>query len=161
MVDRLDALCIAGAASSGIAAGVCFAFSNFVMPGLRRTPPSGGMEAMQAINRAVYNPLFMVGFLGSTAVGVVALIVALIAPIATDDAHVSTWLAIAGLLQVLGIFVVTAAGNVPLNNRLDRTAPHDPLAPALWAHYLRVWTNWNHLRTVAGGLAAIAYCLAI
>jgi uncharacterized membrane protein len=40
-------LLVAGVASSGLVAGVFFAFSTFVMKGLARTPPPTGVAAMQ------------------------------------------------------------------------------------------------------------------
>ncbi|MEM7623259.1 MAG: anthrone oxygenase family protein, partial [Planctomycetota bacterium] len=52
----------------------------------------------------------------------------------------------------------TAAGNVPLNNRLDRVDAETPEAHELWKHYLRVWTRLNHLRVIASVAAVV--CLA-
>jgi uncharacterized membrane protein len=44
---------------------------------------------------------------------------------------------------------VTLIFNVPLNNRLAAVNPDSAEGKAVWAHYLRVWTVWNHVRTVA------------
>ena len=58
----------AGAVGAGMMAGFFFAYSNGVMPALKKLPPEQGALAMQTINRDVQNPLFMVLFMGSTLV---------------------------------------------------------------------------------------------
>ena len=65
----LSVVCAVGA---GVVAGVFFAFSTFVMQGLRRVPASIGVAAMQGINLAAPTPLFMAALLG-TGVGCAAL----------------------------------------------------------------------------------------
>jgi len=70
--------------------------------------------------------------------------------------------AIAGAgLWVVGSFAVTAAINVPLN---DAIAPLDPAqagSAGPWADYVRAWTAWNHVRTVASLLAFVGFMLAL
>ena len=55
---------------------------------------------------------------------------------------------------------VTVALNVPLNDRLAAFDPADPGAAAFWAHYLRRWTLWNHVRTAASAIAAAGFFYA-
>ena len=55
-----------GAVGAGIMAGFFFAYSNGVMPALKKLPADQGAAAMQNINRDVQNPLFLVIFIGST-----------------------------------------------------------------------------------------------
>jgi uncharacterized membrane protein len=66
-------------------------------------------------------------------------------------------LAAAGVLYVAGVFVVTAAGNVPMNKRLDKLAPDDPDAVAYWNRYLVAWTRWNHVRVLASIGSALLF----
>ena len=47
-----------------LVAGVFLAFSDFIMRSLAITNGSGGVEAMQAINREVFRWIFMALFLG-------------------------------------------------------------------------------------------------
>ena len=54
---------------------------------------------------------------------------------------------------------MTIAGNVPLNDRLAAVDADDPSAVALWQHYLKRWTFWNHVRTVAPTVAAVLLLL--
>jgi uncharacterized membrane protein len=128
---------------SALVAGVMFAFSTAVMPALAHRPAAEGAAAMQQINRVILNPVFL-GIYLLTAVASATLLV------------LGTWPErVAGLLYLLGVFVVTAAVNVPLNNRLDAADVASGDGQRFWAHYLRRWTAWNHARAVAGTAAAV------
>jgi uncharacterized membrane protein len=136
--------------SCGLMAGVYFAFSTSVMPGLARLSPSEGMTAMQAVSRAILNPLFLSIFTSS------AVLCALV--FLTSFGHwdnPATWFFLSGgVIGILGSFVVTMLLNVPLNNALDAAVPTSSEGAAAWSHYLTTWTPLNHLRTVSSLLAA-------
>lgn len=137
-----------GAATVG---GVFFAFSSFVMKALAQLPPEQGVAAMQRINIVVINPWFM-GLFGGT----------LLLSIACVAVSLMAWqpmLLAAGLLYALGTFGVTGALNVPRNERLARMDAASPEAAAYWPVYVREWTFWNHVRTVAA--LASAACAAL
>ena len=59
--------CLFLALWSAIIGGVFSAFSEFVMSGLRKTEPAGGIEAMQHINRDVIKTQFVAGILSIAA----------------------------------------------------------------------------------------------
>jgi uncharacterized membrane protein len=67
----------------------------------------------------------------------------------------------ASLLYVVGMFVCTIVFNVPLNNALDAVDPASAEGATVWAHYLKDWTFWNHLRTVASAAASALFVVAI
>lgn len=67
----------------------------------------------------------------------------------------------AGLLYLIGVFGVTVAGNVPLNDGLAKLNPDSPETAAYWTKYLSTWTNWNHVRTVCAAVATVLYALAL
>ena len=54
---------IVAAVGSGVMAGLYFAFSTFVMPGLRRLPADRAVAAMQLFNRSAPAPFVLVGVL--------------------------------------------------------------------------------------------------
>ena len=56
---------------------------------------------------------------------------------------------LACLLYIVGCFGVTMVFNVPLNIALAKVNATSPEGAALWAEYLKTWTMWNHVRTVA------------
>ena len=60
-----------------LVAGVFLSFSDFVMRSLDKTESSGGVAAMQHINREVFRTLFMVLLIGMTVLSPVLMWVAL------------------------------------------------------------------------------------
>jgi uncharacterized membrane protein len=85
-------------------------------------------------------------FFGTAMSSLALIVVACITPLSATD---RTLLLTASLLYVLGTFLLTAAGNVPLNDRLAKQDPHDPNAAPIWSAYQRPWTRLNHIRTIA------------
>ena len=63
--DVLLTLSTVAAVGSGLAGGVFFAFSTFVMGGLRRLPAAQGIAAMQSMNKLAPTPPFMIPFIGT------------------------------------------------------------------------------------------------
>ena len=150
MPDALLVLVLVTAVGAGLAAGVFFAFSNFVMAALGRIPAAEGIRAMQEINVTVINPLFMAVLFGT---GLLSLAVIVAALVDWDGAY-SPFLVGAGVAYVIGTVVVTMAFNVPRNNEVARQDPDSTAAEEVWGRYLREWTAWNTVRTVAS-LAAL------
>lgn len=137
----------------GLIAGLYFAFSAFIMTAFSRIEQAHGVAAMNAINATILQSAFMPIFLGTT---LAALVLAILAAFRWGQPG-STAMIVGGLVYVLGMFVVTMVFNVPLNNSLAAVGPAD--APAVWAHYLKDWTWWNHVRTLSS-LAASAFFIA-
>jgi len=133
---------VLAALGSGLMAGFFLAFSATVMWALKRQPPAAGISAMQAINVVVLNPFFLGTFFGTAILSLVLDIVA-------------GYLLAGSLLYFVGTFLVTLLFNVPLNNKLAAVKPDSAEGKAVWTHYLREWTQWNHVRTAAP-LAALA-----
>jgi uncharacterized membrane protein len=129
--------------------GVFLAFSDFIMRALARSP--NGAEAMQSINREVFRVVFMTLFLGMVPLSVVLAVIGWAS--ATDPVPFM----VAAALYVLGCFAVTAAGNVPLNDRLAGLDAATPQGRDWWTNvYGPRWTRLNTLRTLACfGAAAV------
>jgi uncharacterized membrane protein len=145
------------ALGSGLMAGVFFAFSVFVMRGLKRLPAAQGIAAMQAINVAVINPLFMTVFLGTgVCCSAILVFVVLMWPYSGIG-----YLAVGALLYIAGCIGVTMLCNVPRNNALAAVAPESAAGADYWPHYVREWTRWNHVRTVACALAMAVFVVAM
>jgi len=76
--------------------------------------------------------------------------------------HPSTGFFLGGAISYfVGTFLITMFGNVPLNDRLAAVSATDPGAARFWIHYLKRWTTWNHIRTVAAMVAARLYTLGL
>lgn len=145
-MTALSILVPVAAVGAGLMAGLFFAFSTSVMPGLGLRPPAEAAAAMQAMNVRIQNPLFLLVFLGSALAGLAVAVLALVT--GGSGLHVA-----GGLLVVAGSFGITMGVNVPMNNRLDREG--EPY----WAEYARRWTVWNNVR--AGASAAALLLLAL
>jgi len=148
---------LAAAVGCGLIGGVFFAFSTFIMKGLARLPGNEGMAAMQAINIAVINPVFLGSFLGTAVVSALAIVLSLLR---WNDPGALLRIT-GGTLYVVGTFGVTMAFNVPRNDALALLTPADPNADPHWRQYIRTWTMWNHVRTAAGLVAAVLFSLAL
>jgi uncharacterized membrane protein len=144
---------------AGGMAGVFFAFSVAVMPGLDAARATTAIGAMQSINQKIQNPVFLLTFVGAPVVAAAAggLLLA-----AGQRPPALLFFAAAGV-YVLGSFVPTIAVNVPLNNALDATRIPSDLADAarVWAGYSPRWTAWNHLRGLASAVALIVMALGL
>ncbi|MFF1276179.1 DUF1772 domain-containing protein [Streptomyces marokkonensis] len=150
-------LTVLGVLGTGLAAGVFCAFSAFVMRGLAALPPAQGVAAMQAVNVAAVRPAFMLVFLGSAVLCAVLTVVTFV--LWPDEGAVE--LLAGGALYLLGSFGLTVVANIPRNDGLARLEPGSPEAAAYWPVYVREWTLWNHVRTLASAGAALAYVLAL
>ncbi len=139
---------------AGLMAGIYAAFSGFIMRSFATLDIALAIAAMNAINTAILRSPFMPLFFGST---VTALLMVIAGLWQWGEPGADTALA-SGVIYVLGMFIVTAAGNVPLNNALARVSGDNDEAARTWAHYLRRWTQWNTLRTIAS-LATLVICI--
>ena len=71
------------------------------------------------------------------------------------------WLFAGALSYFVGTFIVTAWGNVPLNDRLAQVSSAEPGAARVWEHYLSRWTMFNTVRTVAAALAVLMFTIGL
>jgi len=142
---------------SALVGGVFFAFSSFVMKALARVPSSEGIAAMQSINVVVINPSFLGVFMGTALLSLAVVGLAL-----TKWSHPAAMFFLAGaIFYFVGTFIVTVAGNVPLNDQLAAVSATDAAAAELWEHYLGRWTMWNHVRTVSAMVGALLFTLGL
>jgi uncharacterized membrane protein len=155
--DLLFALTLFAALGCGLMAGLFFTFSAVVMKALARLPPSEGISAMQSINVAIINPLFLAVFFGTAAACVLAVISSLLR---WHDPG-AVYLLVGGALYLVGSLLVTLVFNVPMNEALASVAPADPEGASLWASYLANWTAWNHVRAAAALAAAASLTVAL
>jgi uncharacterized membrane protein len=133
------------ALATGLMAGLFAAFAYSVMPGLGRSSDRTFVEAMQNINKAILNPVFMVPFM--TAVPLLGLAVAL--AWRGHGRAALPWL-IAALVLYLLAFMVTSGLNVPLNDQLAKAgSPVRMKDPAsVREDFENTWVTWNIVRAL-------------
>lgn len=152
---RLDAgamnLTTAAIVLGGLQAGTYYTWASGVMPGLARVDDRTFVHAVQQMNAAIVNPLFLVSFLGAPALAAAAVL--------TTDGS-ARWWAVAGAGLAVATVVVTGALNVPLNDALAAAGPVDAIGDpaAVRADFESAWRRWNLVRTLTS-TASVA-CLA-
>lgn len=154
-MNPLTAMIIASTVASALVGGVFFAFSAFVMRALADLPPAQGISAMQRVNVAVIDPLFLGVFLGT------APLLGITTYVGRHSPPSFAWLLGTFLLYLVGSVGVTMAFNVPRNNRLASLQATSAEAAAYWPIYMREWLLWNHVRCIASLAAAIVAMLAV
>ena len=148
---------IAALIGSSLISGVFFAFSRFIMKALARRPALEGIAAMKSINVVVINPIFLGLFMGTT---VICLIISIIA-IAEWQMPAASYFLVGSLFYIVGTFLVTGLGNVPLNNQLAAVKEHDLDAVEVWHNYLKKWTRLNTIRSVCAMMATLIMLVGI
>src|SRR5262245_19819654 len=94
---------LVAALGCGLMAGLFFAFSAAVMKALARLPSAEGIGAMQSINVAIINPLFLAVFFGTA---VACVLVIIIASLLRWHEPGTIYLLIGGALYLVGTFLV-------------------------------------------------------
>ncbi|CAM5590280.1 MULTISPECIES: anthrone oxygenase family protein [Streptomyces] len=150
-------LIVIGVVGTGLVAGVFCAFSTFVMRGLAALPPAQGVAAMKAINVTALMPAFMLVFMGTA---LLCAVIAVVTFVLWPDEGTAELL-LGSALYLFGSFGVTMVANVPRNDALMKLEAGTQEAAAYWPTYVREWTVWNHVRTVASAAATVSFVLAI
>lgn len=154
-LDLRSLVLLAATLTTGLMAGLYFAFSVAVMPGLAKAGDRTLVDAMQRINVAILNGWFTLAFGGALVLGVAAAVLH-----RSGEGRPALGWIIAGTALYAVSLLITMACNVPLNARLaDAGAPsriHD--VAAVRARFESAWVHWNVARTLAS--TAALGCLA-
>jgi len=136
----------------GLLAGLIYAFSVGVMPGLTAADDRTLVDAMQQM---ADNPAFPLTFLAAPALAAVALFQAR----RSGSPKTAGWI-VAGLALYTGIAVVTFAVHIPLNEDLKDAGDPDRIEnlAAVRDDFATPWVAWNIVRALAA--TAAFGCLA-
>ena len=143
----------------GLMAGLFYAWSISVTPGLAQVSDHHYLQSFQAMNRAILNPAFLVAFLG----------LVILLPALTYLNYGGRWSArfwyIAGatVLYLGGIIAITFFGNVPLNDALEQLTIEAMTPDQMDTFRLEFEDKWNRLnwaRTISSLLAFLLLVLA-
>ena len=147
---------IASTITTGLVAGLLFGFACAVMPGLSRVDDAAFVAVMQSINRRILNGWFLVCFVGAPVLTAATLVVEL-----TGDSN-RVGPIVAGFVLTVVSYLITAAGNVPLNNGLD-SAGTTRGPSAARARFEAPWVRWNIARALAstGACGFLIWALAV
>ena len=157
MTLLMTAAAVSAVLGAAVVGGIFFAFSNFVMKALNRLPAAESIAAMQSINVVVINRWFLGVFTGTAAV---CLLLAGFAVTRWQE-PAAPWLLGGAVAYVMGTWVVTIAGNVPLNERLAKLGRDEPESAVFWEHYFDRWTRLNSQRALASVCAALLITIGL
>jgi len=150
--DWIVYVCMVLGLTSALVAGVFGAFSSFIMRGLLQATTAAGIGAMQQINITVLHSSFLYAFFVLVPASIGLAIFASIYGAGTATLPIVA----AATIYVVTVLIVTIFGNVPMNERLSKLDSATVDATEYWLVYGKVWTRWNHLRTL--GCCATAAC---
>jgi uncharacterized membrane protein len=148
---------VTAAIGAGIAAGVYFAFSTFVMPGLRKLSHSQAISAFNGINKAApQNPLLMLVLFGT---GVLCVLL-IISGFQHRDNPAAVWQIVGAALYLVSVLILIAY-HIPHNDQLMKVDPNGAGAGSTWSHFYSAWMAWNHARTLAAAGGTLSLVLAL
>ena len=144
---------VAGVVFAGAIFGFFYAWVCSTMWGLDAADPRVAIEAMQAMNASVRNPVFFPAFFGTP----VVLGFAAWSARRGGFPSASRWFLAASLVYLVGGLLLTMTLNVPMNEELATvTVPGSrTAAAAIWNDYSGTWQLWNTARTVFSGISLV------
>jgi uncharacterized membrane protein len=148
---------IAAVAVAGLIAGLFYSYDCSVVGGLGKLGDKEYLLAFQSINRVILNPYFMMSFMGTL----------LLLPIAAwmtykgGNATAFYFMLAAAIVYAVGVFGVTIAGNVPLNEMVDKFDIGNASTEAIQAMRQKFEAKWNMLQHVRTLAAIGAFILSI
>ena len=146
-MDAKQLLLTTSVVATGLMAGLFYGWSVSVIPGTRRLASTDYVELMQHINREILTPRVLVPFVGIP----LLLAAASVTQFRVGDQRRGVLIAAGALTYLVGVFGVTAARNVPLNDELDAfdlgAATTEQIEDRRQT-YEAPWNRWNSVRTV-------------
>ncbi len=145
--------------TTGLIAGLFYAYSCSINLGLGRLPDEAYLTAMQSINKAILNPVFFISFTGTL----------ILLPVCTylhyrqPGSPKFILLLIATTLYLAGVFGVTIFGNVPLNENLARfdfsVASIEEISRER-INFEKPWNRLHQIRTFASVITLVIVIIA-
>ncbi|MFC4588513.1 anthrone oxygenase family protein [Sphaerisporangium corydalis] len=149
---------VAATIATGLVAGLFYAFSIAVMPGLGRADDHSFVGTMRGINVAILNGWFMLAFLGAP----VLIAVSGVLHLRGAGRPAVPWI-VAALVCYLVMLAVTFVVNVPMNDALEAAAKAGTDLAAVRGNFEERWVRWNLARTVfsTAALGFLAWALVV
>ncbi|WP_233191050.1 DUF1772 domain-containing protein [Sporosarcina sp. P20a] len=144
--------------TTGMMAGIVFAYANSVMPGLRKADDRTFVLASRHLTSSVANPLFLIISNSALIVQIGFIVVAVLA-----QQFDQVVLGSIALIFYIATLLITFLGNLPLNKAI--ISAELPASDAKW-NKLRVrfessWTRLNNLRTITCILSVSTLIIAL
>lgn len=148
-------LLIVTAVLTALIAGLFYAYSCSVVLGLGKLSDGEYLKAMQNINREILNPVFFMSFMGT------AVLLPVSAFVFRGQQPAFIFLLLATLAYLIGVFGVTVAGNVPMNDMLDKFDISGATTGAIKQMRESFENRWNLLNNVRTVFSVISIALVV
>ena len=141
-------------------AGIFFTWTNAVNPGIGTLDDMTYMKAFQAMNRLILNPLFYIVFI----LPVLTISISTYMSFGSTKLYVFELFLLSTLLYVLGVFLITILGNIPLNELLENTDLEKISLTELSDLRGKIenkWNNFNLIRTVSSFISFLLLVICL
>ena len=141
-------------------AGIFFTWTNAVKPGIGTLDDMTYMKAFQAMNRLILNPLFNIVFI----LPVLTISISTYMSFGSTKLYVFELFLLSTLLYVLGVFLITILGNIPLNELLENTDLEKISLTELSDLRGKIenkWNNFNLIRTVSSFISFLLLVICL
>ncbi len=145
--------------STGLIAGLFYAWSISVTPGLAKIGDDSYLLAFQSMNRAILNPAFFIFFMGLVILLPLLSYLYYKSPVSAQFWYILS----ATILYMAGIMAVTFFGNVPMNNTLEALKIESMTSEQMASFRLGFeskWNNLNMIRTICSSLSFVLLIIA-
>lgn len=152
----LNPTLLAATLTTGLTAGFLASFAHTVMPALAKSDNAAFVGTFQALDKAVYNPWFMVPFTLTPILVAAATLLAFI-----DGQRAAGVMTAVALVLAVATVLITGAVHLPLNKEIGEVVLDSGNVAAARAHFEEHWVQWNVVRTITstGSLAFLAAAL--
>ena len=148
-------LLIVTATLTALIAGLFYAYSCSVVLGLGKLSDVEYLKSFQSINREIQNPVFFASFMGA----------AFLLPVSTfiyrSQNPVFILLLLATLAYLIGVFGITIAGNVPLNDQLDQFDIANSTSQAIKEMRDKFENRWNFFNNIRTAFSVLSIVLTV
>lgn len=159
MITLQNLFLVITSTTTALIAGLFYAWTCSVIPGLARLSNFEYIRAMQSFNAAIQNPLFFLSFMGTAFL----LPVCTYANFSASASHRFWFLLAATIIYLTGVMGVTMFGNVPLNESLAAFSLASSTPEELSSQrssFEGAWNSLNTIRTVASVTSVVLVILA-
>jgi uncharacterized membrane protein len=132
------------ALATALMAGLFYNWTTAITTGLHKLPDREYIAAMQSINRAIQNPVFFLSFFGAAVLLPLCSYLNYKPPLSIKF----YFLLGAAILYLAGVMGVTIAGNIPLNEALDKFDLTNASAVEIAKQRLAFEGKWNSLNII-------------
>lgn len=154
-INNLDL--ILTALSNALIAGLFYGYSCSVIPGLGKLNDLSYLQAMQSINREIQNGWFFTSFFGT----LLLLIITGWIQHQAGSSSVVLWILGALVVYAVGVVLITAMGNVPLNDMLERHNLSGMTGPELSNLRKQFEVSWNKLHAIRTIASIVSFLLVL